>query len=122
MPALHHFVAITTFALLSLTAMAGEIDHFKGQPANTVEQAVANISKYNHQLEQLLAEDLSPAVMGQVHMLTYTLENALQQLDDSIDQLEDTLEEIHQASEYGNKEVVQSAGKQYLSNSRKIIQ
>lgn len=121
MTVIRYFTAVVATVLLALPAIAGETDHFKGQPANTLEQAVANISEYNNQLETLLTSELSPEVLGQIHILTYTLENALEKLDDSIDQLEDTLEKVHKASEHADSETVQSAGKQYLSNSRKII-
>ena len=114
--------AVTVSMLIALPAVAGDIDHFKGEPAKTLEQAVINFSEYNNKLEQLLAGELSPEVMGQIHQLTYTLENALQTLDDSIDQLEDTLEEVHKASERADTATVKSASEQYLTNSRKIIQ
>ena len=41
-------------------------------------QAVANFSEYNGKLEGLIQQEhLSPQDMHEVHMLTYTLENAL---------------------------------------------
>lgn len=121
MPFFRRLAAVTASLLIALPTMAGDIDHFKGEPAKTLEQAVTNFSKYNNQLETLLAGELSPAVMGQIHQLTYSLENALETLDDSIDQLEDSLEEVHKASERADTTTVKSSGKQYLTNSRKII-
>ena len=121
MTVIRYFTAVVATVLLALPAIAGETDHFKGQPANTLEQAVANISEYNNQLETLLTSELSPEVLAQIHILTYTLENALEKLDDSIDQLEDTLEKVHKASEHANPERVKEKGSEYLKLSRTVI-
>lgn len=115
------FVAVVATTLLALPAIADDVIHFKGLPASTIEQAVANISEYNNRLETILAGELTPEAMVQVHKITYTLENALEKLDDSIDDIENTLEIVHKASERADTNTVKSAGEQYLSNSRKII-
>lgn len=107
--------------LIAAPALASDTDHFKGQPADTLEQAVSNFSEYNQKLENVLAGDLTPETMNEVHQLTYTLENALEKLDDEIDDLADTLEHVHKASERADTDTVRSAGEQYLNNSRKII-
>ncbi|WP_100638903.1 DUF6746 family protein [Marinobacter salexigens] len=121
MTIVRQFTAVAASLLISVPALASDDDHFKGVPANTLEQAVANFSEYNNKLEKVLAGDLTPEAMNEVHQLTYTLENALQKLDDEIDELEDTLEKVHKASERADPDTVRTAGEQYLSNSRKII-
>ncbi|WP_417512827.1 DUF6746 family protein [Marinobacter sp.] len=118
---LHNLTAVAASLLIAGPALASDNDHFKGHPANTLEQAVANFSEYNNKLEKMLAGDLTPEAMNEVHQLTYTLENALQKLDDEIDVLEDTLEKVHKASEHADPHTVRSAGEKYLSDSRKII-
>lgn len=117
----HQLTAIAVSLLIATPVFASDPAHFKGQPANTLEQAVANFSEYNNKLEKVLAGDLPPETMNEVHQLTYTLENALQKLDDEIDELEETLEKVHKASEHADPDTVHSAGEQYLSNSRKIV-
>ncbi|MDO6441854.1 DUF6746 family protein [Marinobacter sp. 2_MG-2023] len=121
MTILRNISAITASLLIALPALASDTDHFKGKAANTLEQAVSNFSEYNQKLEEVLAGDLSPEAMHEVHQLTYTLENALQKLDDEIDELEETLEKVHKASEHADPDTVRSAGKEYLVNSRKIV-
>ena len=121
MTILRHFTAVAASLLIVVPAFASDSDHFKGHPANTLEQAIANFSEYNSKLEKVLAGDLTPEAMNEVHLLTYTLENALQKLDDEIDALEDTLEKVHKASERADTDTVRSAGEQYLSNSREIV-
>jgi len=122
MTSLRHFTAVAASFLIAVPAFASDTDHFKGEPSHTLEQAVTNLSKYNKKLEKVLAGDLTPEAMNEVHQLTYTLENALQKLDDEIDELEETLEKVHKASERADADTVRSAGKQYLTNSRKIVQ
>lgn len=117
----HHFTAFAASLLIAMPALASDSEHFKGEPANTFEQAVANFSEYNTKLEKMLAGDLTPEAMNDIHQLTYTLENALQKLDDEINALEDTLEKVHKASERADTDTVHSAGEQYLTNSRKIV-
>jgi len=121
MPSLRHFTAVAASLLVAAPAFASDTDHFKGEPSHTLEQAVANFSQYNKKLEKVLAGDLTPEAMNEVHQLTYTLENALQKLDGEIDELEETLEKVHKASERADTDTVRTAGKQYLTNSRKIV-
>ncbi|GGE64055.1 hypothetical protein GCM10011533_15620 [Streptosporangium jomthongense] len=121
MTIVRNLTAVAASLLFAVPAFASEGDHFKGKPANTLEQAVANFSEYNNRLEDMLAGELGLEAMNEVHQLTYTLENALKKLDDEIDELEDTLEKVHKASEHADPDTVRSAGKQYLSDSRKIV-
>ncbi|SOB77275.1 hypothetical protein SAMN04488490_3072 [Marinobacter sp. LV10R510-11A] len=117
----HQMTAIAASLLIATAVFAGDSDHFKGEPAKTLEQAVANFSEYNNKLEHVLTGDLTPEAMNEVHQLTYTLENALQKLDDEIDKLEETLEKVHKASERADTNTVRSAGEQYLTTSRNIV-
>lgn len=123
MKRLHQFaVAAATSLLIASPAMASDPEHFKGEPSDTLEQAVANFSEYNGKLEQVLADELTPEAMNEVHRLTYTLETALEKLEDELDELKDTLETVHKASERADADTVRSAGERYLTSSRKIIE
>lgn len=103
-------------------ASESTIQHFKGLPAETLEQAVKNFSEANARLEALLAKDsLSSEEIGEIHMLTYTLENALDKINDDFDDLEDVLEEVHVASERMELDTVRSKGRIYLETARKVV-
>lgn len=115
------FSIATISALAAFPVNADDPDHFHGLKSNTLEEAVSNISEYNKKLEDILAGELTPTAMAQVHQLTYTLENALEKLEDSIDEIEDTLEKVHKGSERADIATVKSAGEQYLTETRKII-
>ncbi len=114
--------ALFAAALLGSGAVsAGEVNHFKGLPAENLEQAVTNFSEYNHRLELLLAGELGPKQLGEVHELTYTLENALAKMNDELKQLAETLEAVHKASETADAKTVYEQGKQYLATAKKVV-
>lgn len=103
-------------------AFSEEVDHFEGQSAKTLEQAVSNFKEYNQELEQILDGDLTPEAMNNVHQLTYTLENALGKINEEFDALAETLETIHLASERADSDAVKTNGETYLSVSRKVVE
>lgn len=95
--------------------------HFEAKPAETLSQAVANFSEYNYKLQEILAGDSTDAKMHEVHELTYTLETALEKINEEMTRLADTLEELHQASEKMDAEAVSVYGHAYLSVAREVI-
>jgi hypothetical protein len=97
-------------------------EHFKGLPADTLVQAVANFSEYNSKLEGIIQQEhLTPQEMHEVHMLTYTLENALAKIHAELAELAEPLEAVHLASERSDPETVKIQGQAYLDNARQII-
>lgn len=90
--------------------------------ADTLEEAVANFSEYNHKLEAILDGDLTEEAMVEIHELTYTLENALAKINAELTHLADTLEELHLASEEYDTETAMNKGREYLSVAREVIE
>ena len=111
-----------TSCLLATPALADDaIDHFKGEPAPSLQAALANLATYNPQLQALLAKgQLDNADMMAIHQLTYTLENALARLDDEVDLLEEALEAVHKASENADPATVLEQGRIYLDKASLI--
>lgn len=96
--------------------------HAKGEPAETLQQAVTNLSEYNTRLEALLERDeLTAKDMHDVHMLTYTLENALQKIQADLEETAAVLEEVHIASETNEPDVVKEKGQVYLQSTRTLV-
>lgn len=94
------------------------LDHFEGKSSDTLEQAFANLTEGNQQLAELLSQDeITDAQMGEIHMLTYTLENALQKVDEEVDAMAVLLEEVHLGSETLDQERVADNGERYLEAS-----
>lgn len=116
-------VILSAWVALGLVAHAERPDHFKGLPADTLEDAVKNFSEYNQKLATVLDKsELSAADLATIHELTYTLENALEKIGAELTALAETLEEVHVASETADSKTVLSKGREYLSTARKVIE
>jgi vacuolar-type H+-ATPase subunit I/STV1 len=112
----------TTALFFSLPLLADdEYDHYEGEPAKSLEQAVANLSEYNNRLEKVLAGELTPEAMNEVHQLTYTLENALGKMDEELEDIAERLEKVHKASEHADPDTVKNEGAVYLDKTRTIV-
>lgn len=116
------FAGIVLALSLPIAAFADDRpDHFKGEPSETMEQALANLAEYNGRLEAILAKDeLGPEDTAEIHQLTYTLENALARIESEVEALEETLEEVHVASERYEVDTVRTQGRTYLDNAAKL--
>ena len=96
-------------------------DHFEGERAATLDEALAHLSTYNAQLQAILAKDeLGPEDTAKIHELTYTLENALQKIESEVDAMAEALEEVHVASERFEVDTVRAQGRRYLDASSKL--
>lgn len=117
-----HTLAIT-LGLLIGTAIASDDrpDHFRGEPAETLEQAISNLSEYNQRLEAVLAQELTPERLLEIHELTYTLENALGRIEQELEDIAETLEDVHVASELLDADAAKRHGDAYLSRIRILI-
>jgi hypothetical protein len=109
--------------VLPLTSLADERpDHFSGKPSESLEQALENFAATNAAIAELLAsEDLDLVDLAAIHELTYTLENALERIDDEYDRLEEELEELHLASEGADVEHARELGRRYLENAARFL-
>ncbi len=96
--------------------------HFEGQPAKTDEQARQNLKQYNAKLRSLLdKQELSASDLGEIHRISYTLENAVQQLDPEVDWIAEYLEAVHLASERTERDTVRKKGRAYLAASEGLV-
>ncbi|HZJ95244.1 MAG TPA: DUF6746 family protein [Thiopseudomonas sp.] len=96
-------------------------DHYKGLASPDLQTAVANFSEYNTLLEQELSGELTNANLEKIHQLTYTLEVALEKIEDELDDLADVLEKVHLASENYDFEATKKYAPAYLETARKVI-
>jgi len=117
-------IALTTITLttMSLPARADDRpDHYRGEAADSLEQALANLAEYNARIADILAqEEVTLTDLARIHELTYTVENALERIDDEYDALEDQLEELHLATEAADIERAQQLGRTYLENASRF--
>ena len=120
---LSHLLAGLVLAFgVSGAALADERpDHFEGEKAANLDEALVHLSSYNAKLEAVLAkEELGPEDTAEVHQLTYTLENALARIKSEVEAMEETLEEVHVASERYEVGTVRSQGRKYLDHAAKL--
>ena len=113
-------------ALIGLSASSwadsDRIEHFEGEPAQSLEAALRHWRTYNARLEALLNDKAITAETSfEVHRLTYTLENALSRLDQELDALQATLERVHLASEANRTDVLRDQARQYLEHSARLL-
>jgi hypothetical protein len=118
-----HVCALSIALLFSGASLASERpDHYKGEPSNSLPEALTHFSEYNTRLQAILARDtLSAEDLHTVHELTYTLETALARINADLLALGETLEQVHVASENGDSATVQQQGKAYLQTARQLI-
>ncbi|KFZ29868.1 hypothetical protein IDAT_01880 [Pseudidiomarina atlantica] len=114
--------ALLSFTTTSFADDQERYEHFSGQPAKNLDQALFNLKNFNAKMAEIMAKDeLTPQDMATIHQLSYTLENALQRLDEEVDVMQAVLEEVHLASESMDYETVQKQGKVYLESTGKIV-
>ena len=112
---------VLAFGFSDLALADERPDHFEGEKAASLEEALSHLASYNAKLEAVLAKDeLGPEDTAEVHQLTYTLENALAKIKSEVEGLEETLEEVHVASERYEVETVRSQGRKYLDDAAKL--
>ncbi len=97
-------------------------DHYKGKPSENLVQALNNLREYNKLLKAELQGEVTPQNMAEIHQLTYTLERALERLDDEIDEMKDVLEEVHLGSEHMDFDKVKKNGAKYLESSNQLVE
>lgn len=95
------------------------IDHFKGIVPASVNEAQQILTDYNKKLAKLIKkEKLDMKDMGEIHMLTYTLENQLGYMMEDLKKVADELEKLHLLSESTEAKKAQAQAVIYLKNSK----
>lgn len=96
-------------------------DHYKGQQAASLTEAVALFRANNQKLQQLMQGELSPEAMVEIHQLTYTLENALEKIHSETTELKAVLEEVHLGSENMDFAKVKQHAARYLDTATTLV-
>lgn len=119
--------ALAAVLALGLPAQAaeehehGKVQHYEGEQAETLQEAVEHLRAYNDRLETQLSKEMTPERMDQIHRLSYTLENALRRINVEIDQAARRLESMHLASESMETDTVKTDGKAYLDGIAALV-
>lgn len=117
-------LAFISVISLGVPASADERpDHYQGELAESLEQALANLNEYNAELAAIVAaEDIDAEKLNDVHQLTYTLEVALAKLRDELATSAEALEAVHQASERLDVATVKAGADSYLTITDTVLQ
>lgn len=92
------------------------VEHYQAMPADTLEQAVANLRSHHQHLQRLTDKgQLTDEDLVHVHELTYTLEVAMERLVLELTRAADVLEEVHVGSETMDENRVRDNAARYLS-------
>ena len=115
------FFIVGLFAVSGL-AQASEYSHFKGENVDNLNQAVEVFSNQNKKFSEIINNgDVSLQEMGEVHQMTYSMENALRKIKLEVIEMEYLLENVHKASEYGGNQTVIKDGQKYLEKAQTLI-
>jgi len=114
--------ALTAIAFSSATQAEPRPEHFKGKPSPNLTVALVNLTESNAKLASLLKKDaLSSEDMLEVHMLSYTIERALEKLGTEQARLALLMEEVHVASEHGDAKTIKTSGAAYLKGAAPLL-
>ena len=116
------FLLLLSF-LFTGVSYAGTINHFKGEPADTLEAAITNLTSYNKKLAAYVNQSskITPKELHEIHQISYTLENALERLSAEVKDIQDLLEEVHLASEQARYDDAKNHGKAYLDKINLLV-
>lgn len=90
-------------------------DHFKGLQPTSINEAQQTLTDYHKKLAQLTEKPhLALEDLGDIHIMTYTLENQLAYLMKDLKQTAAALEKLHQLSETTETEKARAQAIIYL--------
>lgn len=115
-------VLALSLCLLSPIMAEERAPHHDGKPAPTLTVALDNLKKANAELAEILQKKkLSGGDLNQVHILSYTIENALERIGIEQKRLAELMEEVHVASEQSEPEKVKSSGAAFLKAAAPLL-
>ncbi len=118
---------LCVIACITMTPLLSLADdrpgHFSGEKAETLEEALKNLHEYSDKLGAIVhADSFGTDQLHSVHEITYTLENALQTLEEELKRMAETLESVHIASEHGETNTVEEDSMIFLEKTRVLLQ
>ena len=113
------YACVLSLVFLALNVSAeDQPEHFEGKDSKTLEEAVANLEEASERMEELLEEEeMSGSEIGEIHRLTYTLENAMAKIREEVDMMAEDLEQAHVGSEARDVEQVRRYGKKFVEKA-----
>lgn len=114
------FIALMAWSVVG-HADSSRVDHYEGEAAESLEEALVHLTEYNQRLAAMIDNDsLTPSELNEIHQLTYTLENALERIRIDVASIAETLEEVHLGSEQADVQHVRERAQAYLDASQPL--
>jgi len=117
-------ILLVAFSLLFCGHLPAEErpDHSKGKPAPSLEIALGNLKESNTKLAEYLKKDTLTALeMHEIHMLSYTIEVALEKIKQEQTVMAELMEELHLASEKNDAKTVKASGSAFLKKTEPLV-
>jgi len=119
-------IVTSVIASLILSVSSAQADekysHFPSIASADTTTALCNLEESNEKLQAIVNKDkLTPEDMVKVHELTYTLENAVIQLQKDLETIAVDLEKVHKASEHLKGVIIKDSGAKYLSATQMLL-
>jgi arginine utilization protein RocB len=90
-------------------------DHFEGEASTSFADAIDKLAAANRRLRELTADRTpSPAELHEIHVASYTMEQAIARLRGDLDAAAEALERLHLASERADVASAQAAARDFL--------
>ncbi len=113
------FLATIAFAP---AAMAEEVKHYEAEKSSTLAEAVRNFSEQNAIVSKELAKDTWTSTdIETIHEATYSLELALEEINEAMEELAEKLERVHRLSEKHEEADLREATADYLETAETVI-
>ncbi|MCC2608213.1 DUF6746 family protein [Planctobacterium marinum] len=111
-------------SMLTMTGLSADeqYNHFPSLEAPDTTVALCNLNKFNARLAGIVEQsEIGVEDMLKIHELTYTLENAVQRLQQDLEGIAAELEKTHKGSEAMQQDTVKSSANAYLKALSPIL-
>lgn len=113
---------VSALLMISSAQADDDYDHFPSLQAPDLRTALCNLRSYNKKLSEITSKtELSAVDMVKVHELTYTLENAIIQMQKDLVTIAANLEEVHLASERLDQKAIGEFGSKYFRDTQILL-
>ena len=109
-------IAASLIFILSAPTFATDVDHYKGKPSPNLQSALCHLQSHDTDLQAMVSnETMKVEDLAKLHQMTYTMEVALQKVQEELVKAAESLEKVHKASEVLAGDKVKSAASEYLN-------
>ena len=103
-------------SFMSTPLLATDVDHYKGKPSPDLKSALCNLQSHDADFKAMIGNDpMKVEDLAKLHQMTYTMEVALQKVQQELVKAAESLEKVHKASEVLAGDNVKVTAPDYLN-------